>query len=130
MRIDKTITNIEDLAKDAERLNAGYREAVGTALFQEASKVMNNSQDQCPVRYGVLRASGYVSDPYEIGTAIKIDLGYSANYAIYVHENLEARHLPPTKAKYLEDPVNLALPWIGYAINERLNALVLESGYT
>ena len=35
---------------------------------------------------------------------IKVVVGYEAPYAIYVHENLEAYHKPPTQAKYLEQP--------------------------
>jgi hypothetical protein len=32
-------------------------------------------------------------------------VGYEGvNYAVYVHENLEARHAPGTQAKYLEQP--------------------------
>lgn len=34
--------------------------------------------------------------------------GYrGVKYAIYVHENLNARHTSPTKAKYLEDPARI-----------------------
>ena len=31
-------------------------------------------------------------------------VGYRAPYAIYVHENLEAYHKPPTQAKFLSQP--------------------------
>lgn len=31
-------------------------------------------------------------------------VGYTQNYALYVHENLEARHAPGKQAKYLEGP--------------------------
>lgn len=34
----------------------------------------------------------------------KVIVGYTAQYAIFVHENLEAHHRPPTQAKYLEQP--------------------------
>lgn len=31
-------------------------------------------------------------------------VGYTQEYAVYVHENLNAWHEPPTRAKYLEGP--------------------------
>lgn len=39
-----------------------------------------------------------------------VKLGYSAPYALYVHEDLEMRHKPPTQAKYLETPMRLLRP--------------------
>ncbi len=31
-------------------------------------------------------------------------VGYTQDYAVYVHENMGAYHAPPTQAKYLEQP--------------------------
>lgn len=31
-------------------------------------------------------------------------VGYAAPYAIYVHEDLQAYHAPPTRAKFLSEP--------------------------
>lgn len=33
-----------------------------------------------------------------------VAVGYTASYAIYVHENLESRHAEGTQAKFLEQP--------------------------
>lgn len=38
------------------------------------------------------------------GDDVSVVVGYEAQYAIYVHENLEARHKPGKQAKYLEQP--------------------------
>lgn len=43
-------------------------------------------------------------------------VGYQANYAVYVHENLEARHAPGTQAKYLEQPARQLSPVLGKII--------------
>ena len=37
-------------------------------------------------------------------TVVDVEVGYSAPHALLVHEDLEARHEPPTQAKYLEQP--------------------------
>lgn len=33
---------------------------------------------------------------------VNVSVSYGAYYAVFVHENLEARHAPPTSAKFLE----------------------------
>ena len=37
------------------------------------------------------------------GRSVSVSVGYTAAYALYVHENLEARH-PVGQAKFLEQP--------------------------
>jgi hypothetical protein len=72
---------------------------------------MNESRKECPHRTGHLRRSGYVDRwKQDANKAITVARGYNATYAEYVHENLRARHAPPTKAKYLEDPIRRAAP--------------------
>lgn len=78
------------------------------SLYQEALTMMNVSQRQVPVRWGILRSTGHVYPPVKRGAAIEVTLAYggpAAPYAWMQHENLELRHDEPTKGKYLEDPV-------------------------
>jgi hypothetical protein len=35
---------------------------------------------------------------------VKLNVGYEAPYAVFVHERLDLYHVPPTQAKYLEQP--------------------------
>lgn len=108
---------------------ARAREIVAGELYQEAEAIMDASKRIVPVDTGALRGSGYVDAPaIEDDGTISVQLGYggpSAPYAVYVHENLSARHNPPTRAKFLEEPLLAALP----AIPERIaRALVAELG--
>ncbi len=50
-------------------------------------------------------AAAIASKAKEVGTnpRVSVIVGYTQRYAIYVHENLEARH-PVGQAKYLEGP--------------------------
>lgn len=95
--------------------------AAKQALYEWAENTMADSKELCPIDTGNLCASGHVQgrdgtprfdeDPFEVflsyggpagsGPGQKEDVGY----AIPVHENLAARHNPPTQAKYLETPV-------------------------
>lgn len=84
---------------------------MASEMYDVASDVFDESQKQVPVRYGALRGSGTLTvDDGEGQTEITLSYGgASASYALAVHENLAAHHKPPTKAKYLEDPVNAAM---------------------
>jgi hypothetical protein len=67
--------------------------------------------------HGVLRRSARVFAPVTTTTEVSVLMGYgfgsevnqegriAAAYAVPVHEILSAKHAPPTKAKYLEDPL-------------------------
>jgi hypothetical protein len=50
---------------------------------------------------------------------MKLQVGYEAPYAVYVHENLEAYHKPPTRAKYLESPAR--------RLRKKMTEIVLRS---
>lgn len=60
-------------------------------LTRGAAVIFRASQQLVPIDTGNLRASGYVR---QTGTAVHpvIAIGYTASYAIFVHENLQALH--------------------------------------
>lgn len=87
-------------------------------LYQAAVDIMYVSQVQCPVDTATLKASARILEPVRTPTSITVTLGYGygaernprtgqlpSEYAVPVHERLEVKHAPPTKAKYLEDPM-------------------------
>lgn len=84
-----------------------------------AFEIMNDSLDQCPIDTGTLRRSSGIELAEQTGPhEVSVTMGYgygddvnpetrrpAAEYAVPVHERVEALHAPPTKAKFLEDPV-------------------------
>lgn len=62
----------------------------------------------CPVDTGELRASGYV-EARSFRGRITAEIGFGhegmAPYAVFVHENPNIHHTPPTQYKYLERAV-------------------------
>lgn len=110
---------LRDYAEDAMK-------PLATGLYREAQGIMAQSKPLVPVDTGSLRASGYVDEPVIEGTAaigkqITVNFGYggvaskinpktgepTGEYALYVHENLEAFHKVGI-AKYLEVPFSAA----------------------
>ena len=73
-------------------------------LYQGGLFLQRESQKEVPVDTGALRASARTR-AHGTGFNVYVTVSYGQNYAIYVHENLEARHKPGKKAKFLEDPL-------------------------
>jgi hypothetical protein len=88
------------------------------AILQEAYALQAESQKQCPVEYGLLRASAKTAP-----TADGAKVSYGTQYAVYVHERVELHH-PVGKAKFLEDPLNAMR--VGYL--ERLQKRIAAMG--
>lgn len=91
--------------------------ALKAGIYQAEIDIMYVSQTEVPVDTGTLRASGRALEPEQFGDRIVGTIGYgygeqvnpktgelASQYAVPVHERLDVRHAPPTKAKYLEDP--------------------------
>jgi hypothetical protein len=76
--------------------------AAERATISAAETLLKLANEICPIATGKLRDSGHVivdGDGYNTVAAVI----YDAEYAIYVHENLDAYHEPPTQAKWLEE---------------------------
>lgn len=60
---------------------------------------------------------------------VKLEVGFGASYSVYVHENLQARHAPPTQAKFLEQPARQLAGQMGKDVLRALRQKKsLESG--
>lgn len=80
---------------------------VGRGMFVAGERIMEEAKAETPVDTGALRSSGHVDLPVVDGTDITVTLGFggaAVDYAVYVHEDLSAKH-DDGKAKYLEDPL-------------------------
>lgn len=110
------ITGLDALEEILERMGPGSRAALGSALYQEATEVLNASQLIVPVDTGDLKASGMVTEPTDTGTGVEVIVGYGGStldYALTVHEDLNAWHEEGSQAKYLEQPALEAVEGMG-----------------
>ena len=83
--------------------------------------VMIPSLEEVPVKTGALKASGQ-NIPVNTPHSISCEVGYgseTAPYALIQHERLDFHH-DVGKAKYLEDPVNAAIPILPKELIRRL----------
>jgi hypothetical protein len=82
--------------KSAKGLRVGLLRA-GLFLQRESQKIV-------PVDTNALRASANTRAE-GAGFDVAVVVSYGTDYALYVHENLEARHKPGKSAKFLEKPI-------------------------
>ena len=78
---------LDNLYDKSEEIIANARKA----MKQGGQLIQRVSQKLVPVQYGVLKASAFTRD-ISIEGKIIIQVGYTAAYALYVHENLDALH--------------------------------------
>lgn len=107
--------------------------AIAQELYAFGQDVIAASLPLVPVATGALRGSAYAAEPRMEGTHILEELGYggvatkinpetgepSSEYAVYVHENLEAHH-KVGQAKYLSTPFDEMAPQLGARLKERV----------
>ena len=94
---------VEGLQEVLANLNARAEAIEGATvagLYAAGLHLEARAKPLAPVDTGNLRGSGYTRKASED----TVEVGFSAAYAIYVHENLEAHH-PVGQAKFLEAPL-------------------------
>lgn len=84
---------------------------------------MKKSAPLVPVDKGILRGSGYVTDPEISPRRTVVSMGYATDYAAAVHERLDAQHTVG-QAKYLEQPLLEDLPKYPEAIVRTAASLI------
>src|SRR4051812_21360993 len=92
------------------------------ALYEEAQIEMTEAKRRTPWDTGALKASGIVRKPEVNGREIMVRLefgGPAVEYAVHVHENLEALH-PHGQAKFLESTLLESAPYMAERIGKRI----------
>jgi len=91
---------VEGLETVMANLNRAVNDIEGgtlAGLLEAGHAIERSAKGRVPVDTGNLKNSGYTR---KAGPR-SVEVGFQAAYAVYVHENLEARH-PVGEAKYLQ----------------------------
>lgn len=100
------------MLKKLQQLRAQFPDHFAAALRQEAEIEATECKKRCPVKSGALRASIHVEGPVRDGRKIQCRVvagGPSLDYALTVHEDLDAIH-KNGEAKFIERPLKEAAP--------------------
>lgn len=122
MPFEIRVRGFATVERELAALAARFPEAAQQALREEAEIEMTEAKERTPVRTGALRASGRVEDLGEGPGAIGVRWafgGAAVDYAVPVHENLEAFHRVG-QAKYLESVLVESAPHMTERIARRM----------
>lgn len=130
-RITITLQGIEKL--QARLVAGGSRviPAVAQAMNEEGQLIFDESQELVPVEFGDLQRSGSLSLAKQVGNALEVEItygGFGAEYALYVHEDPDARHDEGKSYNYLGGPMEKAAPGYFDRVNERMDRIIREAG--
>ena len=123
-RVDFDFDGVRATAARLAGVQAAVAAALPGALLVEGEKVMMEAKRLTPVDTGTLRSSGRVTGPETEGDSVSVRLsfgGAAQEYAIYVHEDLEATHVNG-QAKFLEEPVKRHASRFGANVSATLRA--------
>ncbi len=101
-----TITGTPRVLANLKRSNSTIAAGVERGLKLAGVFLQAESQRIVPVDLGILKGT---ADTRNVGGSgfdadIVVHYGAGADYAVYVHENLQAKHKSGKQAKYLEQP--------------------------
>lgn len=108
------IEGMDELNRALKDLSSEMTDEVQAGMYAGGLVIQKASQENTPVEYGNLRASAYTQRQID-GS---VEVGHSAEYAIYVHENMEqtlkgeprpsglGTYWNPGGPKFLEKAVN------------------------
>lgn len=130
------LDGVSDAIKKVNAIAKDLRKDTAKAVRYEVEKIGTNAdRNYVPVDLGTLRASKYIEGPTIEGDRIEVKIGYggaASAYAAAVHEN-PSQHDPPSwegvavefhprgrGRKYLETPLNEAMPGMSDRIAERI----------
>ena len=114
-----TVFGMKAVENEMNRLARFVPDQVDKALYAEAQAIFRKSQRIVPVKGGYLKNSGVVEGP----TNNEVLIGYggpAVDYALVVHEDLEAQHKAGKQAKYLETPFLEAMSGFGERLLARI----------
>lgn len=129
-RVKVEIQGLDKLQRLLIRGGAEAAKATGRALYEEGQEAFAESQRIVPRDTGALAGSGHIYPPHLENGDIVVELGYggpAAPYALYVHEDLQARHDPGKQAKYLETPVTQQVEGMGLRVARKVESAIERS---
>ena len=91
---------LRNLARSAKRAGRGAERG----LIRGGEFIQRKSQQIVPIDKNILRPSARTRKISGSGFEADIVTSYKTDYAVYVHEDLNARHKSGKQAKYLEQP--------------------------
>lgn len=86
------IKGIDEMIARLDKIPDEALDVLEKTLVENAHHLINESKKQCPVDTGRLRGTATVGKTKRRSRDVTVEAGYGTDYAIYVHENTDAKH--------------------------------------
>ncbi len=103
MRIVK-ILGIPEILRNIDRARKRWERGIARGLKKAGLMIQRESQFIVPIDTATLKNSARTRNVGGTGFETDIIVSYRTEYAVYVHEDMNARHKPGKLPKYLEKP--------------------------
>ena len=116
------LTGGEAMQRKIQTVKDAFAKQVGAALRAEMDEIAEKVKSQTPVDTGRLRSTIRAEGPFYDGDRISAQVvagGPEAEYAVTVHEDLDAEH-KVGNAKFLERPLKESAPDILPGVAEKV----------
>lgn len=118
------MSGIDAMQATLKRAASRFPDEVAQAMVAEAKIELQEAKRRTPVDTGALQASGEISSVQRNGRSIEVDITFGnsdVDYAVIVHEDLEANHPNGGQAKYLESVLKESAPHMSGRIARRID---------
>jgi hypothetical protein len=99
-----TISGVNNILGNIKKYKNITARNTRNGLVKGGLFLQRESQMVVPVDLDILKPSADTRNVGGPGFTADVVVSYTTEYAVYVHENLDARHKPGKRAKYLEGP--------------------------
>lgn len=114
-----TVHGTAKASNDLRRRRAQFGRNIERGMLRGGTFLLDQSNRIIPVDQGNLRASGFIRHSGK-GLKVIVRVGYTANYALYVHENLDFAHGEAFNRKYVKEiAAGAKQPWNGKTFHRR-----------
>lgn len=112
-----SVQGVKDIKAAIGRHKKATAVGLRVGLYRAGLFLQRESQKIVPVDESTLKPSATTRMEGE-GLKSAVVVGYGTDYAVYVHEDMEARHKPGKSAKYLEKPLREKRGRLGELVKE------------
>lgn len=98
------VTGISSVITKLRRAHSTIASGFAKGLKEAGLKLQRESQKIVPVDTSDLKGSANTRNVGGKGFDADVVVSYNTEYAVYVHEDMNAKHKPGKSAKYLEKP--------------------------
>ena len=92
------VEGLDHVIRNLRRYRGMKERDIARGLFAAGRFLLKESKRICPVQFGVLKSSGFVRN-ISTATRAEVVVGYTPEYAVYVHEDLVSQ-APPARAAH------------------------------